>query len=179
MSRFYILLWFRWATRLTICSFFFAAIFSLVITIFIYFSSSMPSFSSEVYGALFEVFKFWFPITWSLAIIVALFRGLKYIFNSCIDGFELKLLSCSYENTIEVIGYGDLVKVWRKWLMLNIWIISSFMILALIYTNLFTSYGGVFEWFDIYWLYGFILGSGYFSFIILSSKCKKIKVVKC
>ncbi|MFA7501052.1 MAG: hypothetical protein WCY85_08630, partial [Sulfurimonas sp.] len=92
---------------------------------------------------------------------------------------ELKLLTCEGSDVIEVIGYGDLVKVWRKWLMLLIWLVGSAMILALIYTNLFTSYDGVFEWFSIYWLYGFILLSGYFSFIILSSKCKKIKIVTC
>ncbi|MCK9473162.1 hypothetical protein [Sulfurimonas sp.] len=179
MSRFYILLWLRWAVRLTISSLFFAALFSSFVTLYIYVLRGLPELSFEITGALFDIFRFWFPLFWSLTILLALFRGLKYIFNSCINGYELKLLTCEGSDVIEVIGYGDLVKVWRKWLMLLIWLVGSAMILALIYTNLFTSYDGVFEWFSIYWLYGFILLSGYFSFIILSSKCKKIKIVTC
>lgn len=179
MSRFYILLWLGWAVRLTVCSIFFAALFSFAVTLFIYISRGLPDLTPEITGALFDIFRFWFPVLWSFTILLALFRGLKYIFNSCINGFELKLLTCDGSNIVEVIGYGDLVKVWRKWLMLLIWLVGSVMILALVYTNLFTSYSGLFEWFNIYWLYGFILFSGYFSFIILSSKCKKIKIVTC
>ncbi|MBE0514862.1 hypothetical protein [Sulfurimonas sp.] len=179
MSRFYILLWFRWAVRLTVCSIFFAALFSFAVTLFIYISRGLPELTPEITVALFDIFRFWFPVLWSFTILLALFRGLKYIFNSCINGFELKLLTCDGSSIVEVIGYGDLVKVWRKWLMLLIWLVGSVMILALVYTNLFTSYSGLFEWFNIYWLYGFILFSGYFSFIILSSKCKKIKILTC
>lgn len=179
MSRFYLILWLRWAVRLTLCSLSFAVLFSFVITSFIYFSQGMASFSMEILEALFDIFIFWFPIFWSFTILLALFRSLKYIFNSCINGFEFKLLTCKGSDVIENIGYGDLVKVWRKWFMLNIWLVGTFMILALIYTNLFTSLSGVFDWFDIYWLFAFIIIAGYFSFIILGAKCKRVKVVKC
>lgn len=179
MSRFYITLWFRWAARLTICSLLFALLFSFFATLFIYFLRGMPELSRDVSLALFKIFKFWFPVFWSLGILLALFRGLKYIFNSCINGFELKLLTCDGSETIESIGYGDLIKVWRKWFMLLIWFVGSFTILAAIFTNLFTSCSGLFEWFDIYWLYGFILFGGYISFIIMSTRCKKVKIVTC
>ena len=186
MSRFYFILWIRWATRLTLCSLGLAVLFAFMVTSFIYFSQGMPSINSEVSRALFEIFKFWFPIVWSITLLIALFRGLKYIFNKCINGYELKLLTCksakdeNKENEIiKIIGYGDLVKVWRKWLMLNIWLIGSFMIIALVYTNIFTSFNGVFEWFNIYWLFGFMLLGGYFSFVLLGARCKKVKVVKC
>ncbi|MGE4420224.1 MAG: hypothetical protein AB7D38_10410 [Sulfurimonas sp.] len=179
MSRFYILLWLKWAARLTVWSIFFAVLLSFAVTLFIYISRGLPQLTPEITDALFDIFRFWFPVFFSFTILLALFRGLKYIFNSCINGFELKLLTCDGSSIVEVIGYGDLVKVWRKWLMLLIWLVGLVMILALIYTNLFTFYSGLFEWFNIYWLYGFILLSGYFSFIILSSKCKKIKIVTC
>ncbi len=98
----------------------------------------------------------------------------------------MKLLACgtpqsgygSYD-IIENIGYGDLVKIWRKWFMLLIWLVGTEMILALSYSTLFTNYTGVFEWFDIYWLFGFVLVAGFFSFILLGLRCKRIKVVKC
>lgn len=173
------MLWLRWAARLTICSVLFAAFFSLLATLFIYFSQGMPQLRDDVTLALFEIFRFWFALFWSLGILISLFRGLKYIFNSCINGFELKLLTCDATQTIEPVGYGDLVKVWRKWFMLLIWLVGSFTVLAIVYTNFFTSYSGIFEWFDIYTLYGFILLGGYFSFIIMSSRCKRIKIAVC
>lgn len=157
----------------------FASLLSFFTTLFIYYYHGMMELSTEVYNALIDVFVFWFPIFWSLGIILALFRGMKYIFNECIKGFEFKLLSCQGSETIDIIGYGDLIKVWRRWLMLNIWLVGSFMILALIYTELFTSFNEVFEWFNIYWLYSFILFSGYLSFIIIGTRCKKIKIARC
>ena len=91
----------------------------------------------------------------------------------------IKLLECGSRDTIEIIGYGDLVEVFRRWLMLLIWLIGAQMIVALIFTKLFTSYEGVFEWFSIYWLYGFLLIGGYVSFILLTSRCKRVKVSRC
>ena len=186
MSRFYLVIWLRWVIRLSICSLTLAAFFSFLITFYVYISHGLAQLSPEVIAALRDVFKFWFPIVWSLTLLLALFRSLKYVFNVCINGYEFKLLTCSSvkdkskeDETIENIGYGDLVKVWRKWFMLNIWLIGSFMVIALIFTNIFTSYSGVFDWFNIYWLFGFILLSGYFSFILLGSRCKKVKISKC
>lgn len=179
MSRFYLFLWLRWALRLTLCSLLLGVLLSFLMSASMYLLKGLPELTPEITGALFDIFKFWFPLFWSFTILIALFRGLKHIFNSCISGFELRLLTCDGKETIEKIGYGDLVKVWRKWLMLLIWLVGSIMILALVYTNLFTSYDGLFEWFNIYWLYGFILLGGYFSFIIMSSRCKKVKIVRC
>ncbi len=184
MSKFYFLLWLKWAIRLIICSTLLAIFLTSLITLYFYILQNMPNLTTDVRLALQNIFEFWFKIIWNLTLLIALFRGLKYIFNDCINGYELKLLECKDETTkekeiIEVVGYGDLPKVWRKWFMLNIWLISFFMIIALIYTNFFTSLSGVFEWFNIYWLFGFILLSGYFSFILLGARCKMIKLKKC
>ncbi|MEA3330889.1 MAG: hypothetical protein U9Q29_04265 [Campylobacterota bacterium] len=179
MSRFYLLLWLHWVVRLTLCSVLLASATSCVVTIFIYFSQGMPPLGGEILTALFDIFKFWFQIFWSLALLVALFRTLKYIFNTPHAGYELKLMACGSSEVLQNIGYGDLVKVWRKWFMLLVWLSGAIMILALAFTYFFTSFDGVFEWFSIYWLFGFILIAGYFSFILLGARCKKVKVVKC
>jgi len=179
MSKFFLLLWLKWAIRLTLCSTSLALFFSSLLTLFLYFYQGAPELTSDVGMALFEISKFWFVIFWSFTILIALFRSLKYLFNSCINGFELKLLSCDGANYIEQIGYGDLVKVWRKWLMLLIWLVSAFVIFSLVYTYMLSSYSGLFEWFDIYTLYIFILISGYISFILMSSRCKKVKLRSC
>ncbi len=179
MSRFYLFLWLRWALYLTVYSLSLAAFFSFLVTTFTYVSRDLPEITHKITAALLDIFKFWFPLFWSFTILIALFRGLKQIFNSCINGFKLQLLTCDSNEVIENIGYGDLIKVWRKWLMLLIWLVGSIMIFALIYTNLFTSYSGLFEWFYLYWLFGFILLGGYFSFVVMSSRCKKVKIVSC
>lgn len=186
MGKFYFILWLRWALRLTTCSISLAAFFSFIVVIYSYLLYGMPDLHVEILTALYDIFKFWFPVFWSLTLLLAIFRGLKYIFNRCINGYELKLLTCTSakddkidDEFIDIIGYGDLVKVWRKWFMLNIWLVGSFMVLSIVFTYIFTSFTGVFEWFNIYWLYGFILVSGYLSFMLLGTRCKKVKIVKC
>jgi len=159
-----------------------AFIFSALITFYIYTQKGFVSLDIESIKALFEIFKFWFAPFWSFSLLIALFRSVKYIFNNCFDGYKLELLTCPKENiseVIEIIGYGDLVKVWRKWLLLIIWFVGSEMIFALLLTTLLGNYTSTFEWFNIYVLYLFILVAGYFSFMILSSRCKRVRLVKC
>ena len=179
MSKFYFLLWFRWALRVSINSVFLASLLSIIITIFLYIKQGAVTLNLEVLEALFEVFMFWFPLTWSVTLLLTLFRSLKYIFNNCNNGYELKLLECNKNDVIEYIGYGDLVKVWRRWFMLMIWLSGVQMVFALGISYIFSIYDAVFDWFNIYILFLFILSSGYFSFILLGGRCKKVKVVKC
>jgi len=144
-----------------------------------YISQGIPELTSTVVNALIDITLFWFPILWSATLLFALFRSLKYIFNICIEGHKLQLLTCDMKETIDFIGYGDLVKVWRKWFMLIIWLVGSQMIIAVVLSSLFTEFDGIFEWFNIYWLFAFVLLSGYLSFILLSTRCKRVKVVTC
>jgi len=184
MQKFYLKLWFFWALRVILCSLFLAAVFALLITLVIYLKQGVPSFSVEIRAALLDVFGFWFFIALNLAVLIALFRSVKYLFNHCHAGHMLRLKKCSKakgeeEDYLEFIGYGDLVKVWRKWFMLLIWIVGSLMVLALIITYIFTPYEALFDWFNIYVLYVFILAGGYFSFIFMAARCKSIRIVKC
>lgn len=183
MSRFYLLLWVQWSIRLTVTSILSAAFIAALITLYIYVEQGMRALDHEVYRALYAIWQFWFTLSWSFTLLLSLFLGLKHIFNVCTSGYKLTLLSCpdkdKISSVIETIGYGDLVKVWRKWLMLLIWLVGAQMILAVAVTTIVGSYSSIFEWFSIYILYGFILIAGYFSFMILSVRCKKVKVAKC
>lgn len=179
MAKFYFLLWLRYSARVVTCSVLLAYLFSIIITASIYFMSVMPSIDAEVFSALNDILKFWFPIVWSFTLLLALFRGMKYIFNICLNGYKLTLLSCHDSKIIKIIGYGDLVKVWRRWFMLNIWLVGGFMIIAVIFTYIFKNYDEIFEWFSIYWLCAFIFLSVYISFILLGARCKQVKVSKC
>jgi len=180
MNSFYLFLWLRWSIRVSLCSVLMAFILSFFISLYIYINSSnIKSFDMEILNALVEVFWFWFSILWTLTLLLALFRSIKYIFNTCIKGYELKLLTCESKEIIEVIGYGDLVKVWRRWFMLLIWLVASLMIFSLILTYIFSEYTSIFEWFNIFWLYAFVILSGYFSFILMIAKCKRVELKKC
>jgi len=159
-----------------------ALFFSSLITLFIYINQGSVPLNEEVYRALLKVSQFWFPLVWSVTLLVALFRTLKIIFNQCYNGYEIKLVQCmkkKQSETIEIVGYGDIKKVWRKWLMLLIWLVGAQMIISFIFIKFFTAYEAVFEWFSIYLLYFFVLIGGYFSFILLSSRCRLVKVKRC
>jgi hypothetical protein len=167
MSRFYFFLWLRWASKLSVYSISLAFLITFFITLLTYIKLGFVSLDEEVVKALLAVFKFYFLFAFSFTILLILFRSIKYIFNQCIHGYELKLLSCDKKEIVETIGYGDLLRVWRKWIMLLIWLVAVCMIVTL------------FNFFNIYALFIFILLSGYLSFIILISKCDKVRVIRC
>jgi len=172
MNSFYFWLWLKWSLRVTICSVVMASILSSFVTLFLYLNQTTIPFDNTVLYALVDIFLFWFALFFSVTLLLALFRSIKYIFNVCIQGYTLKLLSCNTQDIIDIIGYGDLVKVWRKWFMLLIWLVATMMIVALVVST-------TFEWFNIYWLYAFVMLSGYISFIFMIARCKRIELVKC
>jgi len=167
MTRFYFFLWLKWAYKLSLNSIGISVFITFLITFLTYAKLGFVSLDSEVFNALFKVYKFYFSFVFSITLLVVLFRSIKYIFNICIYGYELKLLSCDKQEIIQIIGYGDLLRVWRKWIMLLIWLVAICMIITM------------FSFFNIYALYLSLLFSGYLSFIIMISKCKKIKVIRC
>ncbi|WP_457743332.1 hypothetical protein [Sulfurimonas sp.] len=183
MSKFYFLLWLRWAIVLTFLSVILAFVIAAFITLFTYINQGTRTLDTQIYQALYDIFKFWFALSWSFTVLLSLFISLKFVFNRCTAHYKLNLLSCPNKSEIsyvlEKISYGDLVKVWRKWFMLLIWLVGAQMIFILIFMKFFSSYTTLFEWFNIYILYIFVLIAGYFSFMILSGKCKKVKVAKC
>ncbi len=128
----------------------------------------MPDFNTELNDALFSIFKFYFPLAWSFTLFIALFRTLKYIFNTPLNGYELKLLACENDEIIDEIAYGDLVKVWRKWFMLMIWLVGAQSIFVLLFTGV-----------DIYILFIEILLAGYLSLVLIAGRCKRVKIIKC
>lgn len=184
MNRFYFFIWLQWAVKVTLYTLLLSLGLTAIITFGIYIAQGMKPVNDEIYAALLAVFKFWFMLSLSFSLLIILFRSLKYIFNKCVAGYEFQLLTCiekeeQEREVIKMIGYGDLLKVWRKWFMLIIWIVAVEMILALVIMKLLSSYENIFDWFNIYLLYIFILIAGYFSFIVLSMKCKKVRINRC
>jgi len=182
MNKFYLIVWLRWMWRLTLTSLLNAIIITLLIVLVLYIKEGMPPLSSDLNKALLDIATFWFAIVWNATLLLALFRGMKYIFNKPANGYELQLLICPKDgksDVIEVVGYGDLVKVWRKWFMLLIWLVCVAMIFATVFSYFLLDTNTMFGWFNIYILFAFVLFAGYFSFMILSSRCKKVRIHKC
>jgi len=180
MRRFYLLLWLHWLVRVVLCTLLIAAVGSALATLFIYIKQGSQPIDEAVSAALFDIWYFWFVLSLNIALLFVLFRSVKYLFNRCHAGYVLRLKVCeAKEEFIDPVGYGDLVKVWRKWFMLLIWLVGALMVLAVAFTYIFTSYTTLFAWFNIYILYLFIALGAYLSFIFLIARCKAIKVVKC
>ena len=180
MFRFYLILWFKWAVRLSISTAIYGATFALGVVSFVYIKKGLPSLDIEVQEALLDIWIFWFLIVVNIALLLALFHSVKHIFNRCHNSYILELISCENSTTIvENIGYGDLVKVWRKWFMLLIWFSGVEMIIAVVFNVAFSDGESIFAWFNSYMLYFFILISGFFSFVVLGAKCKLVRLSRC
>lgn len=176
MSRFWFKLWLGWVVRFTTESVLLASILSFIITAFIYVAKGMIPIDKDVIKALFDVFRFWFVILWSLTLLISLFRAIKHLFNHCYNGYVLKLLTCNGAEEIETIGYGDISKVFRKWMMAMIWSVSALMILSFAVSYLFID---SYHWYNIYVLYIFIVISGGVTLPLMGSRCKRVKLSKC
>ena len=180
MSRFYFQIWIFWALRVLAFTLGFSLLFALLITLFLYMRQGMPDFSVEIKGAIEELFSFWFVVSLNFTLLLALFLSIKPIFNRCANGYKFMLAQCEKQHSfIENVGYGDLLKVWRKWFMLLIWIIAAIMILSLGFTYLLSASTSLFSWFGFKVLFLYVLIAGYPSFVILAARCKKIRVRKC
>lgn len=159
-----------------------ASSIALLITFVLYVKQGLAPLSMEILNALLKILEFWFLLAINFAIPLALFINTKYLFNKPLNGFSLKLLTCPKEENSEIISkiaYGDLVQVYRKMFFLLIWNSAVFMLVAVVFFYLVFSYKSLFDWFSIYLLYLFILLAGYPSIILLMSRCKRVRIIKC
>ncbi len=179
MRSFYFRLWSRWAMRVTLESLAFAIAISGMILLFIYLKKGMPPLEKDILDALVKIFWFWFSLSWSMALLLSLFRSLKYLFDHCMEGYKLQLLTCDKQEEISPVGYGDLVRVWRRWLMLLIWSSAVLILFSTLVMRFVFGFEELFSWLNIYVLYGIILIGGYASLILLTARCKKIRIVQC
>lgn len=179
MRSFYFRLWFGWVVRVSLESLAFGAVMAFVIVLTIYVNKGMPLLKKEVLEALWDIFIFWFPVTWSAALLLSLFRSLKYLFNRCKGDYRLQLLACDEKEEIDPVGYGDMKRVWRRWLMLLIWSDAILILLLALVMRFFFGVEQLFSWLNIYMLYGTILLGGYISLPIWIAHCKKTRIVRC
>lgn len=179
MAKFYFLLWLRWAFMLSFKTLFFATLLAAVFVLLLYLHKGIPALNDAIYAALAELFSFSFAFTWSFCLLLFLFREMRGVFLHCYGGYKLELLSCKEKSVITNIGYGDLLKVWRKWFILLIWLVASTLLITVTLRALLGFSEGFSEWFNIFWLSFYILFGGYISFILLAHRCKKVRISRC
>jgi hypothetical protein len=90
-----------------------------------------------------------------------------------------RLFECKSQDYIDPIGYGDLVPIWRRWFLSLIWISAAQIVVATVVMRLVFGYETVFAWMGSVELLGFVFVAGLFSFMLLGTKEKKVKVVRC
>ncbi|MBD3823928.1 MAG: hypothetical protein IE916_05395 [Epsilonproteobacteria bacterium] len=179
MFSFYLRLWLSWVLRFTLYTFFLTFALTLLGTFCIYAVWGFAQLTPQVQEALGEVALFLSLPAYALSLLISLFLNLKYLFNRCYGGYELTLLACEKSEPLEAIGNGDVVKIWRKWMMLNAWLVASMVIIVALLLKVAGSEGGLFGWFDAKALFGLLLVSGLFCIMMLGSKCKRVKVGRC
>jgi hypothetical protein len=152
-----------------------AAVVALALFIF----KGMPELNEDVWLALWEITRFTFPLTWSIALLIGLLLSVKRLFYRCIGGFEMALQSCDGETMIETPGVEDTLKLWRKWFFAIIWAVAAQVIAGVLVSYLSGSGESLLGWFSIYWLYLFVLLAGLVTLPLMGIRCDMVKVRKC
>jgi hypothetical protein len=178
MQKFYLKIWAFWAFWITFSSILSAVIISFILTIFTYFSKDIANFDKEILTALADIFKLYFFISWGATFLISLFLSMRKILYRCFDHYHFVLYRCDLKEQILDVGLDDVIKLWRKWLFLTVWSVAFFIIIGMSISYIFSENSPMF-WFNIYWLYAFVMLSGVIIIPLITLKCKMIKIQKC
>ncbi len=178
MRKFWLGLWTYWAVWLTLFSVSAGLFLAAMITFSLYLLKGAPSLEPEVVSALQEITLFWFGLTWSITLLIALFLVVRRLFYRCIDHRQLTLPECSGSGSIKKADLGDIIKLWRKWLMAIIWATAAQAIIIIVLRYLF-GMADLLSWFSVYWLYLFVLIAGLITLPLMQARCKLVKVAAC
>ncbi len=179
MGKFFFLLWKNWTLRVSIESVLFGFFLAFLMSGYIYIKKGLVDVNQETMSALLDIFFFWFGVLWNVGLLIALFRSIKFVFNRCYNGYMLRLFTCKQDDYIEPVGYGDLIKVWRRWFLILIWSVAFEILIGSIVMRFGFGKTELFSWLGSGVLFGFVLLGGYISFWVLSGWCKRVKVVVC
>jgi hypothetical protein len=179
MRKFWFWLWWDWALWVSVSSLLLAGGFDGLLTLGIYISKSMPELNAQTLKALADIWIFWFGIIWSVTLLLSIFLSMKRFFNRCFDGYKLQLLTCKDSELIDIVLLGDIVKVWRKWLMILIWGVAAEILIVSVVRYVFGFGIGFWEWFSLFWLYLFLLIAALSSLPLMASRCKRVRLVRC
>lgn len=179
MQKFFFSLWLYWAFLLTLLSIVWGLLLSGCVTVGVYLYKGAPEPDSEITAALYDIGVFWFGILWSAALPVTLLAVTKRLFNRCFYGFRMVLYSCDGSEQLDEVRLEDCLKLWRKWLFVIIWAVAAQVLVAAAAVSLLGSGGALLSWFNIYWLYLFVLLAGGITLRAMASRCKRVKVAPC
>lgn len=180
MWRFYFSLWLAWFLYLLLLTLGTTFLLASLVTFYTYVSKGAVVLDAVVIDALYAVFIFWFLLLLNFVLPIALFVSVKKLFNRCVNGFSLKLYACTkQEEYIEPIGFGDLIKVWRKWLLLIVWGSGAFTLLSFVVNFFLSGFTASFTFFSVYYLYGCIALSSFFAIPFLVRYCTLVGLRKC
>jgi len=175
-KKFYLTLYFFWASWVSFSSVALATILSLCSTLLTYISKGIAPLEKQTFLALKEVFYFSFPISFSLSFIIMLLFVFKAVFSWKIDGRKLKLYDCQDE-VIEKPLVSDVIMIWRKWLFLTVWSLLIFFLLFLGFWKLLSIQDIPMAWLNGINIYLLILLFGGSVFSLGITRCKKIRIV--
>lgn len=152
---------------------------SAAVTLGTYLYKGAPAVDTEVGNALMDVAAFWFPVCWSLALLIAFFFSVRLLFGYCIGGYRLTLLACDGEEEIERPGAFETARVWRKWFFVIIWTVAAQVIVFAALHRILVPEAGMMAWFSIGWLYAFMLLAALGTLPLMGARCNMVRVRRC
>jgi hypothetical protein len=178
MRKFWLLLWGYWAFWLTLFSAGFAAVTAMIATAVTYVITGSAQLSEEIWLALYDLFAFWFAIFWSLGLPLGLLLVVKRLFYRCVGGFQMHFLQCPSRTEIRDLKVSDTFRLWRKWLLTLIWMVAT-QIIVIVAIRYFAGSDSLMGWFNVFWLYSFLMISGMLTLPLMGARCKMVQVKRC
>ncbi|MBN2896974.1 MAG: hypothetical protein JXK05_13905 [Campylobacterales bacterium] len=171
-------LWLYWLWWVLLYSVAVAAATAAVLVGVIYVLKGAPALDADVYGALEAIARVVFVPLWCAALLWAHLMVTRRLFACCLGGRRLILLTCKGDERIYPVGLGDVLPVWRRFLMLIVWIVAVEVLLLVGVTSL---WGGMSA---TALLRPSVLGAmsalgAFAALLVLLGRCKCILVTQC
>ncbi len=127
----YLRLWLYWLFWLFLYSLVAAVLVDMVLVGSIYLIKGAPSLDEQVRRALGSMVLTIFGPLWSMVLIGTQLIVLRRMMQRCFGGKRMILLTCKGDERIWPVGLGDVLSVWRRWVVLIAWMVMIETVLVI------------------------------------------------
>ncbi|NOQ30708.1 MAG: hypothetical protein GQ570_06260 [Helicobacteraceae bacterium] len=178
MFTFFLRLWFHFVAYVTVYSLLWGAVLAVVITAITYFLKGAIALDADVQKVLLELAIFYFPFTWGVSFLVSMFMATRTLFYRKANGYMYELYNCDRSEKILDVTLDDALVVWRKMLFGIIWLVTLEVLLGMILSFMLSPKSPLF-WFNIYYLYVFIMIAVFVLIAVMPFRCRRVKLIEC
>lgn len=171
-------LWLYWLWWMLLYSVAAAAVADGAAVGVIYLLKGAPQLDTSVYGALEAIARVAFVPLWCAALLWAHLMVTRRLFSCCLGGKRLILLTCKGDERIYPVGLGDVLPIWRRFLMLIVWTVALEAVLVVGIAALFGGFSITTH------LSAPMLGvmsafGALAALLVMLRRCKRIRITQC